>query len=56
MGQAVHTMKYDRAANERTAIGALDFVDQAFWNGTDWMMASWEVRVSPPTHASRMEV
>ena len=29
MGQAVRTMKYDRASNERSAIGALDFVDQA---------------------------
>jgi hypothetical protein len=28
MGQVVRTMKYDRAANERTAIGALNFVDQ----------------------------
>jgi hypothetical protein len=29
MGQAVRIMKYDRAENERTAIGALNFVDQA---------------------------
>jgi hypothetical protein len=29
MGQAARSMKYDRAANERSAIGALDFVDQA---------------------------
>jgi hypothetical protein len=29
MGQAVRTMKYDRAANERNAIRGLDFLDQA---------------------------
>ena len=29
MGQAMRMMKYDRAANERNAVGALNFVDHA---------------------------